>query len=141
MLKNIIAKYIYGDLEVHVGGKLGRGCYTRTRCSSFYFIQFKVLHRLHLFKIKLTRMFPSMEPACNCCKLSPVSLAHSFWHCPSFKLTIRRDPLIAIFGVAGESNSNLFGTELKMAKLLFSIPPIWLTNFSSCNCLFVLFFA
>ena len=33
-------------------------------------------------KIKLSKMFPGVDSTCDRCKVSPASLAHSFWHCP-----------------------------------------------------------
>ncbi len=109
------------------------GVHTASVCARHGLIQFRVLHRLHYSKVKLSKMFPDIDSTCDRCKLSPTSLAHSFWLCPNlstywssifqtlsdiFKLTIQPDPLIAIFGIAGKENKNLSRTKLRITKLV-----------------------
>ncbi len=109
------------------------GVHTASVCARHGLIPFRVLHRLHYSKVKLSKMFPDIDSTCDRCKLSPASFAHSFWLCPNlptywssifqtlpdiFKMTIRPDPLIAIFGVAGEENKNLSGTKLRIIEVV-----------------------
>ena len=50
-------------------------------CARHGLLQFKILHRLHLSKEKLSRMYPNVNPACDRCGHSPATLAHMFWYC------------------------------------------------------------
>ncbi len=76
-------------------------------------IQYKVLHRLHYSKTKLSKFYPSVSPMCDKCKVAEGTLAHLFWVCvqiQSFWIEIFQffakvyncvllpDPMIAILG-------------------------------------------
>ena len=78
-------------------------------------LQFKVLHRLHLSKSKLARIYPEVDPTCSRCSQAPATLYHMFWACPklvqfwssifdTFSYTCKKEispaPEIALFGVA-----------------------------------------
>ncbi|KAI9999558.1 hypothetical protein NQD34_018412 [Periophthalmus magnuspinnatus] len=90
-------------------------------CSRHGLIQFKILHRLHLSKQRLARMFPGVDPSCERCGRDPASLSHTFWECPNItlywtrifetltvilKTPIPMDPITALFGVP-PANVNL----------------------------------
>ncbi len=49
-------------------------------------IQFKVIHRLHYTKTKLHKMFSSVSPFCDKCKVMEDTTAHAFWYCPSLSV-------------------------------------------------------
>lgn len=83
-------------------------------CARHGLLQFKVLHRLHLSKEKLAKIYPGVDPLCNRCKTGIGSLIHTFWTCPTlhnywtsifdtfsevFGVKFTPSPLIAIFGV------------------------------------------
>ena len=104
------------DLGTVITDELWTGALRRMHSSSVRarhgLLQFKVLHRLHLLKVKLCRTY--INPACDRRGQSPASLAHMFWHCPriaaywqrifqSFSDIIGRvidpKPLTTIFGV------------------------------------------
>lgn len=51
-------------------------------CARLSLIQFKVLHRIHYSKVKLSRIYPDVDDKCNRCSLSPGNLSHLFWSCP-----------------------------------------------------------
>ncbi len=51
-------------------------------CARHGLIQFKVIHRLHWSKQKLSKIFPDVDPSCDRCGQVPASLAHMFWSCP-----------------------------------------------------------
>ena len=106
------------DLGTVITDELWTGALRRMHSSSVRarhgLLQFKVLHRLHLLKVKLCRTYPNINPACDRRGQSPASLAHMFWHCPriaaywqrifqSFSDIIGRvidpKPLTTIFGV------------------------------------------
>ena len=108
-----------------------QGAHTASICAWHGLTQFRVLHRLHFSKVKLSKMFPEVDSTCDRCKVSPASLAQSFWPCPKlstywnsifgtlsdvFKMVIEPDPMIAIFGVAGKNNKNLTGVKLNVTK-------------------------
>ncbi len=87
-------------------------------CARHGVIQFKVLHRLHLSKEKLSKMFPSVDSTCDRCGQSGASLAHMFWMCPKIitywstifqimsdiiKRPLDPDPVLALFGVKDDN--------------------------------------
>lgn len=86
-------------------------------CAKHGLLQFKVLHRLHLSKEKLAKIYPGVDPMCSRCKIAIGSLIHSFWTCPNlhnywmsvfntfsevFGVDLTPCPLIALFGVVPE---------------------------------------
>lgn len=111
-------------------------------CARHGLIQFKILHRLHLSKVKLSRIYPELDPACDRCKLAPASLIHMFWSCPRLapfwtsvfetlsqflQVPIDPTPLIAIFCVIPDnvpltglqSDTVAFATLLARHLILF----------------------
>lgn len=52
-------------------------------CIRHGLLQFKILHRLHLSKQRLSRMFPGVDASCVRCGQAPASLSHTFWNCPN----------------------------------------------------------
>ncbi len=46
-------------------------------------IQFKVIHCLYYTKTKLHKMFSSVSPFCDKCKVTEDTTARAFWFCPS----------------------------------------------------------
>ncbi len=77
-------------------------------------LQFKILHRLNLSKLKLSKMFPSVNPSCDRCKQELALLAQMFWNCPRIIIywnkifqtlseilqkQLKLDPVLAMFGV------------------------------------------
>ena len=99
--KHLISKFVE-CLADHVSSDLIREAWTRdlnsdisaglwevamTRINSsinsrYRLIQYKVLHRLHYSKTKLSRIFPSVSSQCDKCCTAEGSLAHLFWFCP-----------------------------------------------------------
>lgn len=83
-------------------------------CARLSLIQFKVLHRLHYSKEKLSKLYPDkLDNKCNRCSQTPCNLTHMFWSCPKlsefwrlfFKaisdildINLNPNPHIAIFG-------------------------------------------
>ena len=41
-----------------------------------------MLHRLHLSKSRLARIYPDVDPTCSRCCQAPATLWHMFWVCP-----------------------------------------------------------
>ncbi len=52
-----------------------------TSCARLSFIQFKTIHRAHLSKAKLSKIYPNVSDVCDKCKLSPCNLSHMFAFC------------------------------------------------------------
>ena len=83
-------------------------------CARLSLIQFKVFHRLHYSKEKLSKIYPDkFDDKCNRCSQTPCNLTHMFWACPRlsefwlqfFKtisdildINLTPTPHIAIFG-------------------------------------------
>lgn len=53
-----------------------------SRNSRHRLIQFKVVHRLYYSKTKLSKIYNSVSPVCDRCKIKEGSLSHMFWFCP-----------------------------------------------------------
>ncbi len=94
--------------------KILKNIHSSSICARHALIQFKIVHRLHLSKVKLSQIFPEISPTCDRCEQAPACLYHTFWSCSSlltfwssiFKLyskivgcTIKPCPLLALFGV------------------------------------------
>ena len=86
-------------------------------CARHSLIQFKIVHRLHMSKVKLSKIFPGVNPICDRCKQAPATLYHTFWSCSSLTafwssifevysaisgLTIDPCPFIGLFGVPAD---------------------------------------
>lgn len=50
-------------------------------CLEHVVIQFKVVHRLHWSKTRLSKIKDGIDPTCDRCKQEPASLFHMFWYC------------------------------------------------------------
>lgn len=48
-------------------------------------LQFKTIHTLHYFKVKIDSIYPNVSPVCEKCRSSEASLFHSFVSCPQVK--------------------------------------------------------
>lgn len=68
--------------------------------------------------MRLSNIFPAVNPFCDCCEQAPASLAHMIWTCPSsatywikifqrlseiFQKPVKPDPELAVFGVGSVS--------------------------------------
>ena len=86
-------------------------------CARHSLIQFKIVHRLHMSKVKLSKIFPGVDPICNRCKQAPATLYHTFWSCSSLTafwssifevysaisgLTVDPCPFMGLFGIPSE---------------------------------------
>lgn len=111
-------------------------------CLRHAVIQFKIVHRLHWSKTRLSKIKPDLDPTCDRCRQDPATLLHMFWTCPklytywvnifetfskTFGERIEPSPFIALFGVAPENiiinkrmNTVLaFGSLLARRLILF----------------------
>lgn len=82
-------------------------------CAKHGLTQCKIIHRAHLTKVRLAKMYKDVDPTCDRCHLAPANHVHMFWSCPSLYRfwkdlfasisrivgrTIEPNPLTAIFG-------------------------------------------
>lgn len=111
-------------------------------CIRHGLLQFKVLHRLHLSKSRLARIYPDVDPTCSRCQQAPATLYHMFWFCPKLvpfwssifetfsficDKQIGPDPITAIFGVVpdqidvsnAQSDAIAFSSLLARRLILF----------------------
>lgn len=51
-------------------------------CTRLGLIQFKVFHRLHYSKKRLSKIYPNVDETCDRCHNAPADLTHMFWSCP-----------------------------------------------------------
>lgn len=102
-------------------------------CARHCLLQFKVVHRTHISKARLSRMYSDVDPLCDKCKRGEASLIHMFWTCPSLEkywrdvfqtlslilnLELEPNPLVALFGTTGEVDLRL--TPSKSRTLSFA---------------------
>ena len=98
-------------------------------CIRHCLIQFKIVHRAHMSKVKLSSIYPDITPTCDKCKNSDATLIHMYWLCPQLQTfwkdvfgllsnILRKnfdpDPLIALLGVTDRDDSHLTATERRM---------------------------
>ena len=62
--------------------KIIKGIFSSSICARHAVIQFKVVHRLHWSKVRLSKIRADLDPTCDRCGLAPASLLHMFWSCP-----------------------------------------------------------
>uniref|UniRef100_A0A669C0E2 Reverse transcriptase zinc-binding domain-containing protein n=1 Tax=Oreochromis niloticus TaxID=8128 RepID=A0A669C0E2_ORENI len=89
---------------------------TTSLCARLCLIQFKVVHRAHFSKSRVSCIYPEFTPYCDRCKTAEASLIHMYWSCPSLvqfwidichtlsrilSVTLAPGPLIALFGISG----------------------------------------
>lgn len=85
-----------------------------TSCARLGLIQFKVVHRLHWSRAKISSFYPHMDSRCVRCHAGVADLTHMFWSCHTLTqywstvfnvlsevLEVRIEPcvIVAIFGV------------------------------------------
>ena len=51
-------------------------------CARLGIIQFKVVHRAHFSKARLSKIYPNITANCDRCHNAPANLTHMFWSCP-----------------------------------------------------------
>lgn len=154
------------DLQIILSKDIWTKClklvHSSSICARHSLIQFKIVHRAHLSKDKLAKIFPTINPLCDRCRNGVASLFHMFWSCSAldhywkeifnafsriFSVTIQPHPITALFGVVIE-NSRLsvsdchviaFATLMARRSILLrwkdSIPPSyaqWMTQTLSC---------
>lgn len=91
--------------------------HSSSMCARHSLIQFKVVHRAHLPKSKLARIYSQIDPTCDRCKSAEATLIHMFWLCPKIQhywegvcealsntlgVKITLNPLLLLFGVTAE---------------------------------------
>lgn len=77
MVKGFGSGYIRGNLNNALFRVNGT-----TSCTRLGLIQFKVLHRLHYSKVKLSKIYTNVVDTCERCHSPKADLAHMFWACP-----------------------------------------------------------
>ena len=50
-------------------------------CIRHGLIQFKILHRLHLSRSRLAKLYPNIDPRCERCHQTEATLSQMFWSC------------------------------------------------------------
>lgn len=99
--------------------KIIQRIYSSSICLRHTVIQFKIVHRLHWTKDRLSRIKTDIDPTCDRCRQAPATLLHMFWSCPRLYSfwhsifeafsgicgkTVHPSPLISLFGVAPVSS-------------------------------------
>ena len=110
-------------------------------CARHGLLQFKIVHRIHWTKLRLSKWFSDVDPLCDRCKCNPASHTHMFWSYPKLDhywssifdtmsgflgQPMSPCPLIGLFGVTPEhlgltkaqSNSIAFLTLLARRLVL-----------------------
>lgn len=98
--------------------KVIRRIHTSSICQRHTVVQFKIVHRLHWSKVRLSKIRPELDPTCDRCKQAHATLLHMFWTCPKLhhfwqsifntlsKILMEQidpSPLTALFGVTPQA--------------------------------------
>ena len=78
-------------------------------CLRHVVVQFKIVHRLHWSKERLSKFKPDLDPICDRCKQDPATLLHMFWTCPK---------LYRVWKSIFESFSKICGKTLHPSPLI-----------------------
>lgn len=109
------------DLQINISeedwARVLRTIHSSSMCARHSLIQFKVVHRAHLPKSKLAKIYTHIDPMCDRCKSAEATLIHMFWLCPQIQqywedicealsdmlgVTITLNPLLMLFGITAE---------------------------------------
>lgn len=60
-----------------------RRVHSSSICSRHGLIQCKIVHRTHLTKVRLSKIYGNIDPTCDRCHQAPATHSHMFWSCPS----------------------------------------------------------
>ena len=115
---NILKSKWEEELDVEISEELWQeaidGIHTSSICQRHRVIQFKVVHRLHWSKVKLSQFQPNTDDLCDRCRMESGTLSHMFWRCSKlseywnlifkffskvFKNNIVPSPIPVIFGM------------------------------------------
>lgn len=92
-------------------------------CIRHGLMQFKILHRVHLSRARLAKIYPNTDATCLRCHLAPGTLFHMFWSCSKlrtfwcdifdtytqvFNRKVDPDPLMGLFGIIPLGSSFTF---------------------------------
>ncbi len=119
-------------------------------CAKHGIIQCKIIHRAHLTKLRLAKIYKELDPFCDRCHQVLASHVHMFWSCPTLqsywadifrsisKITgeqIDPSPLTGLFGIVSPTCSlsphnvaligfvTLLTRRIILAKLKSPTPP------------------
>lgn len=143
-----------GDLGLTLNEEVWKEILVRVHqssiCARHSVIQCKIIHRAHLTKLRLSKIFPNIDPSCERCHQADASLIHMFWECSKlliywtnifdtiskvYKRNIEPDPVIALFGATRQIPSlssgqksfiafvTLLARRLILLKWKSAIPP------------------
>ena len=113
-LKNKWATDLKEQITDDTWHKIIQGIFSSSICLRHAVIQFKIVHRLHWSKVRLSKINADLDPTCDRCGRDPATLFHMFWTCPKlctfwqpifetfskiFAKKLAPSPFIALFGV------------------------------------------
>ncbi len=119
-LKEAWVKYFAVDLS----DEIWNDCHGKMQYCSINarhrLIQFKAVHRLYYSKVRLNKIYNTISPNCDRCKVTEGTLSHLFWSCPNlfgfwssifdffskvFQKAVKPDPILAILGTSEVLNT------------------------------------
>lgn len=107
------------DLAVDISEETWNNALARvngtTSCTRLGLIQFKVLHRLHYSKVRLSKIYANVADTCERCRSAKADLAHMFWTCPRLL-----DYWTTIFKILSEAYVKDIRPSFEMA--VFGVP-------------------
>lgn len=120
ILKNKWETDLDEPISEEIWHKVIQGIFSSSICLRHAVVQFKVVHRLHWSKDRLSKINVDIDPICDRCRQAPATLLHMFWTCPKlhmfwktifeifskiFGKAVEPTPFIALFGVPPEDTS------------------------------------
>ncbi len=123
------------DFGVDLSDEIWNDCLSKIQYCSINarqrLIQFKAVHRLYYSKVRLNKIYNTISPICDRCKVTEGTLSHLFWFCPNlfdfwssifdffskvFQKVVKPDPILAILGTSGVLNT--FSSSQQQSLLL-----------------------
>ena len=71
-----------GNFPEAIWQKILQRIYSSSICLRHTVVQFKIVHRLHWTKDRLSKIKRDIDPTYDRCKQAPVTLLHMLWSCP-----------------------------------------------------------
>ena len=82
-LKDRWEKDLSIEITESVWSKMMKGIHSSSPCMRHKVMQFKIFHRRHWIKVKVSHINSNIDTTCDRCKQSQATLMHMFWDCPT----------------------------------------------------------
>ena len=70
------------EISEELWGAILRRVHSSSICARHGLTQCKILHRAHLTRVRLSKIYKDVDPLCVRCHQAPATHVHMFWSCP-----------------------------------------------------------